>query len=458
MPSIISHRCVTLPLLLLAVARLVATEVPVTDGDPSCRVFPGSGIARWRAAAEPVWRLPMRRPASATPIVVGDAVYALDEPGTLICVEAATGNERWRREVTAAALLAGGEAQALRALLESVTDSWGRGEDDKNAPPEMKEQRDELFKDHGIAYICQGRYRDYGYAGTAPLSDGRSIYVVNGTCVASAFDPDGTLRWMVRFTDHGKAKPTIRASQSVLIGDRLIIKVWPKGRTKNAAVCQLLALATADGSELWRSAEFACADHGEWGGQAIVTVHGRQLVVTPGGRVFDPSDGRQLIEGLGNCSYGMTPGALGDVVVFGRTCHRLAFAEDGSLQATPALEVKSFNCTPLIAHGRGYVVGPHGAYTFAADECDGGRPAHQKWEPPGKWPRKLRLSGCTPSAIGDVGLMAFGDARLGAWSLGPQPELLWVQDLPTLNKGSAPVSDGERLILRLRDALVAWKL
>lgn len=447
-----------IPLVLLTSIALHAAEGPIANGDPASRIFSGNGVATWQATAAPAWRLPMRHPARATPIIVGDAVYTLDEPGTLICVDAADGTERWRREVTAAALLADDEAKELRTLLASVTASWARGEDEGSAPAEVQKHREALWKDHGIAAIYQDRYRDYGYAGTDPLSDGEQIYVVNGTCVASAFDQSGKRRWMVRFTDRGKQKPTIRASQSVLIGDRLIIKVWPKGRTRNAAVSQLLALSTADGSELWRSAEFACADHGEWGGQAIATVGDRQLVVTPGGRVFDPADGRELINGLGNCSYGMSPATAGDVVVFSKSCVRLGFDSDGTLQASPALQVKSFGHTPIIAHGRGYVVSPKGVHCFAIDQLDGGKPAHHNWQAPGAWPRKLRLRSCTPSAVGDAGLMAFDATRLAAWTLGDKPKLLWVQELPTLNTCSAPVSDGERLILRLRDALVAWKL
>jgi len=234
-------------LSLLTTAALVAAESGTTirNGDPGCRVFPGMDLAHWRADAEPVWRLPLQHPSGSTPLVLGDAVFTLDEPGTLVCVDAATGAERWRQEVTAAALLPEGEAGTLREILAGVTASWARGEDEDNAPEAVQQQRKALWGDYGIAAICQDRYRHYGYTSTEPLSDGEHVFVVNGTCVASAFDPAGKRLWMVRFTDRGKVKPTIRASQSVLVGDRLIVKVWPKGRTENAAVSQLLALSTA---------------------------------------------------------------------------------------------------------------------------------------------------------------------------------------------------------------------
>jgi outer membrane protein assembly factor BamB len=56
------------------------------------------GKLLWTARLGPPWRDQMGGPRG-TPSVAGDLVYALGTEGDLVCVEAATGKERWRRSL-----------------------------------------------------------------------------------------------------------------------------------------------------------------------------------------------------------------------------------------------------------------------------------------------------------------------------------------------------------------------
>jgi outer membrane protein assembly factor BamB len=57
------------------------------------------GKPLWSARVGPPWRDEMGGPRG-TPTVDGDLVFAIGTEGDLVCVEAATGKERWRRSLT----------------------------------------------------------------------------------------------------------------------------------------------------------------------------------------------------------------------------------------------------------------------------------------------------------------------------------------------------------------------
>ena len=120
----------------------------------------GSGLypsaeppTRWSAKENVLWKTEVGR-GSSSPIVVGSRVLLTAEPDLLVCVDAATGKELWRK------------AHRLSDL-----------------PAERNARR-------------PGQSGDYGDATPTPVSDGRWVWVFLNTGIVACYDLEGTCRWM----------------------------------------------------------------------------------------------------------------------------------------------------------------------------------------------------------------------------------------------------------------------
>lgn len=105
--------------------------------------FRGDGSGRWPGATEPclawkeglwdtsdqniLWRTAMPKTTLSSPIVVGDKVFTLAEPHTLLCVDAKTGAILWQAEndpVAAMPADIAGRARSLKSRADEVISKW----------------------------------------------------------------------------------------------------------------------------------------------------------------------------------------------------------------------------------------------------------------------------------------------------------------------------------------------
>jgi len=213
--------------------------------------------AKWSAKENVLWKTEVGA-GQSSPIVVGSRVLVTAEPDLLVCLDAASGKELWRK------------AHRLADLPEKP---------DPNGP---------------------SRPSQYGDATPTPVSDGKSVWVFFSTGIVACHDlEDGKSRWTTwqglrRTTQYG------RTVSPVLVGRRLLVHFGP------------LACLDADTGKLLWTSDAAKAGYGTPAAARIGEV---DVVVTPRGHVVRVADGAILADDLGNCGY-TSPVVDGRVVYF----------------------------------------------------------------------------------------------------------------------------------------------
>jgi outer membrane protein assembly factor BamB len=195
--------------------------------------------------------------ACSSPVVVGPRVLITAEPDLLVCLDAATGKELWRK------------AHRLSDLPDKP---------DANGP---------------------SRSSQYGDATPTPVSDGKWVWVFFNTGIVACHDLEGKCRWMTchqmrRTTGYG------RTASPVLVGDRLLVHFGP-----------LACLEAATGKLLWKTD----AAKASYGTPAPARIGDVEVVITPKGHLVRLADGKVLASDLGNCMY-TSPVVRGRVVYF----------------------------------------------------------------------------------------------------------------------------------------------
>jgi outer membrane protein assembly factor BamB len=236
-------------------------------------------------------------------------VLVASEPDVLICLDAGSGREQWRKVHP----LTGVSAEAAAK---------------------------------GVRHSSQ-----YGDATPTPVSDGRSVWVFFGTGIVACHDLGGRGCW-TNWYDLRQTTPYGRTVSPVLVGDRLLVHFGP-----------LVCLDAATGKLLWKNDE-ARATYGTSGVARLGDVN---VVITPKGQVVRVADGRILAADLGNCMY--TSPVVQDRVAFFldgsmSAAHLPAQAGD---QIVP-LELWSgdlsgeFFASPVVHGGRVYTVDKAATY------------------------------------------------------------------------------------------------
>jgi outer membrane protein assembly factor BamB len=259
-------------------------------------VFGGySGPTTWNAqtGANVLWKTRLPNWCNGSPIVVGDGagggrVFLMAEPvdyaPLLLCIDARTGRELWRREIDAVdSLPAAQQAEARRLAREGwqwrrqfvtlsteisdlgnrCADQFSEGEPNASIKPQwdaLMERARQLgaafcgFRQsaggyaHVLEPITNGssdqrnrRLRELGlmwsrwfYQGTwdgvafpTPVSDGQAVYVVTAHNVYAAYDMDGKRLWQHRFAPPRLADLSPEQKASVTQGDAR--SRWPHG-------------------------------------------------------------------------------------------------------------------------------------------------------------------------------------------------------------------------------------
>lgn len=228
-------------------------------GDGTGR-FPGATPAtEWSVTKNVRWRATVGKSYSS-PIVAGDAVIVTSEPNLVICLDRATGRERWRMEVTPADL-ADGESRA-------ATEAY--------------------------------KAKDTGLTAATPVTDGATVYAVFANGIVRAADLGGKPKWTA-FIGAPQNTAYGRSASPILTAGRLIVHLT-----------NLYAFDPATGKQLWANSESRCA----YGTPAALRSGGADLIVTPMGDVVRADDGKTINSQIGS-GANSSPLVQDGIVYFG---------------------------------------------------------------------------------------------------------------------------------------------
>jgi outer membrane protein assembly factor BamB len=230
----------------------------------------GDGTGRYPGATPPLdwsakknvrWSVVVGR-GYASPILTDRYVFVTSEPDVLVCVDRATGRQRWKIQVQPAALA----GSKVRGPVEAYEAPKGGA----------------------------------GLAAATPVTDGASVYVVLANGLVQAVDLEGKPRWTAgidaeQSTGHG------RSASPLLFAGKLIVHMT-----------HLYAFDPATGRQAWVNTH-AESTYGTPVGLRLGAV---DLVVTAAGDVVRADDGKSVATRIGHTVYG-SPIALDGVVYFG---------------------------------------------------------------------------------------------------------------------------------------------
>jgi outer membrane protein assembly factor BamB len=271
-------------------------------GDGSGAYPAASPVTRWSPQQHILWATEVGTGCSS-PLVVGSRVFVTAEPDLLLCLDAATGKELWRKAHKVSDV-----APALPA----------------DAPI---------------------RTSKYGDVTPTPVSDGKWVWVFIGTGIVACYDLEGKPRWAGYF-DLRQATPYGRTASPVLVGDRLLVHFGP-----------LVCLEAATGKLLWQN-ETAKATYGT---PAPTRIGDVDVVITPKGHLVRVADGKILAADLGHCMY-TSPVVQGRVVYFmdtGITAVQLPEQPGDQVEAKELWYedlTGDFYASPLVHGGRIYAI------------------------------------------------------------------------------------------------------
>lgn len=271
---------------------------------------------KWSAKENVLWKAEVGAGASS-PIVVGSRVFITSEPNLLICLDAESGKELWRKAHKIA---------DFPAALNAKT------------PP---------------------RPNQYGDCNPTPVSDGKSVWAFFGTGIIACYDLDGQRRW-INWFDLKRTTEYARTASPVLIGQRLLVHFGP-----------LVCLDAATGKPLWQS-DIATANYGTLAPARIGDV---DVVITPAGHAVRVADGKILASDLGHCMY-TSPVVRGRTVYFVDTSISAVQLPEQAAEKFEGKELwyedlsGEFFASPVVHDGRIYAVSRDANY-FVVDAATG---------------------------------------------------------------------------------------
>jgi outer membrane protein assembly factor BamB len=193
----------------------------------------GDGTGRYPAAVPPlawsrhktadgfdtkniIWTARMPGPSVATPIIVGDRIFATAEINDLICIDKKTGHILWIRSNSEFEGMKPQEQQASRGLSETslplvaelartnetlVTAlNSGTAEDIETLVAKKKDLSRRMY--NSLIIADRKKYRRdwnqgvFGFSGPTPTSDGKHVCVFFTTGIAACYDLDGNRKWI----------------------------------------------------------------------------------------------------------------------------------------------------------------------------------------------------------------------------------------------------------------------
>jgi outer membrane protein assembly factor BamB len=241
---------------------------------------------------------------SSSPILSGDRVFMLSEPGVLSCLSAADGKMRWTARIT-------------EDLPPEILGNM-------HEPPGTKER-----------------------ARATPATDGVNVYAALGNGVVACYSLEGRRVW-VQYVE--PAQLTYGPSASpVLVGGTLLVDS-----------SRLRALEAATGRSLWKAGE----GDPHYGTPALLSLGGTLFAVTSKGAVIRVSDGvvlaNQIARGLGG-DQAPSPIVHEDVAYFAyrrTSAVKLSFV-DGRIRGEKLWEQElpgDVISSPVLKDGRIFVI------------------------------------------------------------------------------------------------------
>ncbi len=263
----------------------------------------------WAAPENTRWSIPLAT-SNASPIKIGDRLYCTEEPSTLVCVSADTGEVLWKRENDYLSLL-GLSDEAMRAAKETIarsdlirkkadrlsydmnrieiranrTNDWDRlgpiYMEKFYAFEALKEEKKALQESSPHSEVIMPTAQiGNGYTSYVPTSDGSRVYACFGTGIVVAYDFEGNRVWHtnVGHPDHGYGGSTF----PVLVDDTIVVRF-----------SDYVALDKRTGEILWRT-----PSNLTFGSFIAFEVENEHYLFTGRGGLIRARDGLQLKEDL----------------------------------------------------------------------------------------------------------------------------------------------------------------
>jgi len=264
--------------------------------------------------------------SNATPIIVGQRIFANSEPFNLVCVDKATGKILWQRSnafedtVDPKAIeQAKAEEERVRPILEErrqfvlmrmiAKRKLERDPGNTDAKKQLEQAEAKLAETDPALADYEKRIRiptlpstqrTNGYSSSTPVSDGKSVFVVYGNGYAGAYGLDGERKWL-RFVERPLSPRGWGHSASPVLTDGKAI----------VHLNHLTALDADTGGTLWQTKDMPP----RWGTPIVSSIGEVAVLITPGGEIVRAHDGRLLAKQVSDLTYG-TPVQTDDTVYF----------------------------------------------------------------------------------------------------------------------------------------------
>jgi outer membrane protein assembly factor BamB len=333
------------------------------------------------AEAEIRWKTSTKSWSNASPIRFGGLICITEEPLTLACFDADTGERTWDATNTFMDTISptdrAGVADTIRDLerdeerLDVVQREISRLHRELRRSTEWKQVEQDYDRATAEATAIRSRLTAHkailarndlgiiGYATPTPTAYDGYVYALFGNGVLSKFSESGKRAWSVwlgnpiepmRGFDTGNAA-------SPLIVDGVLL----------APYARLRGVDPSTGQILWEGPEYP-----HYGTPAVANVDGTSVVVTPGGELINPKDGTEVgpkisrIDFIGPVAVGEMVYAIGWVPEHSDgsstrgTAYRLSNEVDGRISANRlwdrTLSKERLYASPLVADERIFLV------------------------------------------------------------------------------------------------------
>lgn len=178
------------------------------------------------------WTVKMPFYHIANPLIVGDKIFVMSNPGDLICVNKSDGKIRWIRSITYCDVASKQEKQDpafknIASLVKELKDMNAMYVRQNDLSPEILSKRIGVY---GRINSSMGKINKEKYSGKVghyahgnlptPVSDGKNVYVWLGSGIAACYDLDGNRKWISipsKVASHGRYASTIIAAGKLIV-------------------------------------------------------------------------------------------------------------------------------------------------------------------------------------------------------------------------------------------------
>ena len=327
------------------------------------------------------WKTPIQSWGNASPVRLGSQICITEEPVSVTCFDANSGQQSWTATNRFMDTLPTSERGNSEAILKTLAQDrqrqttlqaeMGRIQRElrrSSSDSTVQERFDAMMSELNAIGSRQEQYRAHvlsdehgmiGYATPTPAVVDGNIYVLFGNGVMSKFGENGDRKWSVFL---GPPLRPMRGyhtgnAASVLVADGVVLAPFGK----------LRGIDPATGRVLWTG-----PDYPHYGTPALAHVGDTTVVVTPDGELIDPKTGTEMGDPLAAIEFIGPVAADNRVYVIGHTrypnkapgahatAYTLTTTPDGRISATKdwerALGKERIYATPLVTNKRLYVL------------------------------------------------------------------------------------------------------